>query len=157
MGGMLGVSRFIDRLTGWLGEITAWLALVMVLVGAFNSLARYGGQFIGVNLSSNLYLELQWYLFSLLFLLGASWALREDAHVRVDVLYAKLSTMEAWPNQNAVGGHPPSSPSASSPSGLPFLPPSNEQVAAVRKASPDPGGSPAIPSMAVHFWCCFVD
>ena len=34
MGGMLGVSRFIDRLTGWLGEVTAWLALVCVLVGA---------------------------------------------------------------------------------------------------------------------------
>jgi TRAP-type mannitol/chloroaromatic compound transport system permease small subunit len=68
---------------GW-----CWL---MVLVGAFNAVARYLGRFLGVHLSSNAYIELQWYLFSLVFLLGAAWVLREDAHVRVDVLYARVT------------------------------------------------------------------
>lgn len=150
MGGMLGVSRFIDRLTGWVGQVTAWLALVMVLVGAFNSLARYGGRFIGVNLSSNLYLELQWYLFSLLFLLGASWTLREDAHVRVDVMYAKLSTRKrGWIN---VVGYLAL-----------FLPfciftlwtavPAVMNSWAVREGSPDPGGLPRYPLKAVILVC----
>lgn len=150
MGGMLGVSRFIDRLTGWVGQVTAWLALIMVLVGAFNSLARYGGRFIGVNLSSNLYLELQWYLFSLLFLLGASWTLREDAHVRVDVMYAKLPTRKrGWIN---VVGYLTL-----------FLPfciftlwtavPAVMNSWAVREGSPDPGGLPRYPLKAVILVC----
>ena len=67
------------------------LVLCMVLIGAFNAVARYSGRYIGVNLSSNAFLELQWYLFSLVFLLGAADALRRDAHVRVDVMYGRLS------------------------------------------------------------------
>jgi TRAP-type mannitol/chloroaromatic compound transport system permease small subunit len=87
----LRVSAAIDRVTGAVGRAAAWLALVMVLVGAFNAVARYLGRYVGVNLSANVYLELQWYLFSMLFLLGAAWALRENAHVRVDVMFARLS------------------------------------------------------------------
>ncbi len=91
------IHEGIDRLTGWVGSAVSWLLLLMVLVGAFNALARYSGRFIGVNLSSNAWIELQWYLFSLVFLLGAAWALRQDAHVRVDVLYGRLSrTRRAW-------------------------------------------------------------
>ena len=63
----------------------------MVLLGAFNALGRYLGRFIGVSLSSNAWLELQWYLFSLVFLLGGAYTLLRDAHVRVDVLYGRLS------------------------------------------------------------------
>ena len=55
------------------------LVLCMVLIGAFNAVARYSGRYIGVNLSSNAFLELQWYLFSLVFLLGAADALRRLA------------------------------------------------------------------------------
>lgn len=87
----LRLAHVIDRITGWIGAAIAWLALAMVLIGAFNALARYSGRFLGVSLSSNAYLELQWYLFSLIFLLGGAWVLREDAHVRVDVLYSRLS------------------------------------------------------------------
>lgn len=87
----LRIARAIDRVTGWIGGAVAWLALAMVLIGAFNALARYSGRFLGISLSSNAYLELQWYLFSLLFLLGGAWVLREDAHVRVDVFYSRLS------------------------------------------------------------------
>jgi TRAP-type mannitol/chloroaromatic compound transport system permease small subunit len=63
----------------------------MVLLGAFNAVARYVGRYVGVNLSSNAYLELQWYLFSLVFLLGGAYTLLRDDHVRVDVLYGRLS------------------------------------------------------------------
>lgn len=87
----LRASRAIDAVTGSIGRVTAWLAVAMVLIGAFNAVARYLGRYLGVHLSSNAYIELQWYLFSVLFLLGAAHALREDAHVRVDVLYGRLS------------------------------------------------------------------
>ena len=66
----LQVSRSIDRVTGRIGRWTSWLCLLMVLVTAYNTVVRYLGRFIGLRLSSNLYLELQWYLFSLLFLFG---------------------------------------------------------------------------------------
>jgi len=62
----------------------------MVLVGAYNALARYFERSVDMRLSSNALLELQWYLFSLVFLLGAPYALRRADHVRVDVLYAGL-------------------------------------------------------------------
>lgn len=69
----------------------------MVAVGAYNALARYLGRYVGVELSSNGLLEAQWYLFSVVFLLGATVTLRRDEHVRVDVMYAKLSVRgKAW-------------------------------------------------------------
>jgi TRAP-type mannitol/chloroaromatic compound transport system permease small subunit len=95
-----GWKRFVrltDAFSDRLGHAVSWLTLLMILVGAFNALARYLGRFIGWNLSSNAYLELQWYLFSLVFLLGASYALRRDAHVRVDVFYGRVSDrVRAW-------------------------------------------------------------
>lgn len=87
---MLRLANGIDRVNGWIGRGGAWLGLLMILVGAYNAVVRYAGRFIGVNLSSNSYLELQWYLFSLVFLLGGAFALRERAHVRVDVFYSRL-------------------------------------------------------------------
>jgi TRAP-type mannitol/chloroaromatic compound transport system permease small subunit len=81
----------IDRLNGWIGIGIAWLALLMVLVGAYNAIARKLDRVSGLGLSSNAYIEAQWYMFSLIFLLGAAWTLREDGHVRVDVLYGRLS------------------------------------------------------------------
>ena len=73
------------------------MTLLMVMVGAFNAVARYLGKWIGVHLSSNAYIEAQWYLFSLIFLLGAAHTLQRDQHVRVDVLYGRLSdTGKAW-------------------------------------------------------------
>ena len=88
---LASIARLIDRLNAGIGKAVSWLVLLMVLVGAFNALARYGGRFVGLNLSSNAWLELQWYLVSLVFLLAAGDTLRRNAHVRVDVLYGKLS------------------------------------------------------------------
>ena len=74
-----------------IGLFVGWLTLAMVAIGAFNAIARYAGKTIGINLSSNAYIEGQWYLFSLVFLLGAAHTLQRNQHVRVDVLYGRLS------------------------------------------------------------------
>ncbi|MXX77255.1 MAG: TRAP transporter small permease subunit [Holophagales bacterium] len=94
-GGFL--ARFVawtDRLNTRLGVAVSWLTLAMVAVGAYNAVVRYLGRFTGWNLSSNAYLELQWYMFSLVFLLGAAYALLTGAHVRVDVVFSRLP--ERW-------------------------------------------------------------
>lgn len=94
---LLKISKWIDAFSEILGWITLALTLIMVAVGAYNAVTRYLGQFIGVNLSSNLYIEVQWYLFSLIFLLGAAYVLKHDDHVRVDVVYNRLSPKgKAW-------------------------------------------------------------
>lgn len=91
------LSRGIDAINERIGRAVRWLVLAMVLIGAFNAVARYLGRWIGLNLSSNAYLEAQWYLFSLVFLLGAAYTLKHDGHVRVDVLYGRLSKRgQAW-------------------------------------------------------------
>ena len=139
-------TRVIDRATGRLGRFVSWLTLAMVLIGAYNAVARYLGRFIHVNLSSNLYLELQWYLFSLIFLLGAGFALKENAHVRVDVLYGRLRR-KARARIDVIG------------SLLVLIPfcifvlwvswPSIHNSWLVREGSPDPGGLPRYPLKAV--------
>ncbi|MCB9680086.1 MAG: TRAP transporter small permease subunit [Alphaproteobacteria bacterium] len=92
---LLRLSRGIDRVTAALGASVSWLVLAMVLVGTGNALARYAGRWTGSALASNGWLELQWYLFSLVFLLAAPDALRRNAHVRVDVLYGRLAPRRA--------------------------------------------------------------
>ena len=93
-------SRFsdaIDRFSERTGRGLQLLTLLMVLIGAFNAVARYLDKYTGLGLSSNTWLELQWYLFSAVFLLGAAYTLKHDAHVRVDVLYGRLSQRgQAW-------------------------------------------------------------
>ena len=91
------LARFVGWMDGFnsrLGGAVSWLTLAMVAVGAYNAVVRYLGRFTGWNLSSNAYLELQWYMFSLVFLLGASYALLTNTHVRVDVVYSRLP--ERW-------------------------------------------------------------
>ncbi len=92
-------ARYIDDLNDWIGRLLYWLTLGMVGVGAFNAIARYLDKYTGLGLSSNLWIEMQWYLFSLVFLLGAAYTLQYDDHVRVDVLYSQLSRRgQAWVN-----------------------------------------------------------
>lgn len=96
---LLKISRAIDRLNDGVGRVVYWMTLAMVLVGAYNAIVRYLGKSIGMNLSSNAYIEMQWYMFSLVFLLGAGYTLTHNAHVRVDVLYGRLSAKgKAWIN-----------------------------------------------------------
>mgnify|MGYP001051295957 FL=1 len=94
---LLNIADAIDRFQDRIGKWLYWLTLGMVAIGAYNALVRYLDKYTGMTLSSNTYLELQWYMFSLLFLLGAAYTLKHDAHVRVDIFYSKLSVKgKAW-------------------------------------------------------------
>ncbi|HMP73491.1 MAG TPA: TRAP transporter small permease subunit [Kiritimatiellia bacterium] len=93
------LPRAITWLNTTIGRLAAWLCLAVVLIGAWNAIARYLTKYTGLHLSSNAYLELQWYLFSAIFLLGAAYTLARDEHVRVDILYARFSPrVQAWIN-----------------------------------------------------------
>jgi TRAP-type mannitol/chloroaromatic compound transport system permease small subunit len=92
MRALLACSRFIDALNELAGRATGWLVLAAVLLSAGNAVSRYA-----FSLSSNAWLEGQWYLFSAIFLLGAGYALKRGAHVRIDVLAGRLSARgQAW-------------------------------------------------------------
>jgi len=96
---LLRLSSTIDRFSDAVGKAVSWLTLAMVVIGSLNAVFRYLGRFTGFDLSSNAYLESQWYLFSIVFLLAVSYTLRQDRHVRVDVLYGRLSEKgKAWLN-----------------------------------------------------------
>jgi TRAP-type mannitol/chloroaromatic compound transport system permease small subunit len=89
---LLVASRLIDHVNELVGRAVSWLTLAAVLISAGNALLRYG-----FNLSSNAWLEIQWYLFSAVFLLAAGYTLRHDEHVRIDVVISKLSPrLQAW-------------------------------------------------------------
>lgn len=140
------VSRAIDRISEGIGALIGWLTLAMILIGAYNAVVRYGGRFVGWKLSSNAYIELQWYLFSLIFLLGASYALRRDVHVRVDVLYGRLRPRQkAW--IDAVGTVLFLFPFCGAI--LWFSWPAIRNSWEVMEQSPDPGGLPRYPIKAV--------
>ena len=94
---LLAISRLIDALNEKVGQLVSWLTLFMVLIGVYNAVTRKISQYVGVNLSSNTYIELQWYMFSLVFLWGGAYTLLHDEHVRVDVIYSRLSERaRAW-------------------------------------------------------------
>ena len=87
----------LEAIAEWTGKAVAWGSLLMILLGAWNAAVRYIGRFTETQLASNTLIEAQWYLFSALFLLGASWTLKDDAHVRVDVFYGRMSERgQAW-------------------------------------------------------------
>jgi TRAP-type mannitol/chloroaromatic compound transport system permease small subunit len=94
---LLKIANLIDVFNRRIGQLMFLLVLVMILVGVYNATVRYLGGFIGANLSSNAYLELQWYMFGAIFMLGAAYTLQKDGHVRVDVLQSRLSPKaKAW-------------------------------------------------------------
>jgi len=86
MRGLLGLSSIIDTINTWIGRSMGWLILIAVLVSATNAVIRKL-----FSVSSNAWLELQWYLFGAAFLLAAAYTLRENGHVRIDVLYGRVT------------------------------------------------------------------
>jgi TRAP-type mannitol/chloroaromatic compound transport system permease small subunit len=84
--GLLALSRLIDRATEKIGHALYWLVLATVLISAANATIRKI-----FNYSSNAYLEVQWYLFSLLFLLLAGYTLLHNEHVRIDIITGRFS------------------------------------------------------------------
>ena len=89
---LLTLSRLIDALNEVVGRLTYWLVLVAVLVSAGNATIRYT-----FNMSSNAWLEIQWYLFSAVFLFCAGYTLLHNQHIRIDVVTGRLSRRaQAW-------------------------------------------------------------
>jgi TRAP-type mannitol/chloroaromatic compound transport system permease small subunit len=86
MGGLLAFSRMVDALNAAFGRLADWCVLVACLISAGNAVSRYL-----FRLSSNSMLEIQWYLFGVMVLLGASYTLRMNEHVRVDLIYGSVS------------------------------------------------------------------
>ncbi len=74
-----------------IGNVLKWLVLITIAAGFYNVLARYIGRFVGMQLSSNVFIELQWYLFSITFLLSFPYVLKHGANVRVDFLETNWS------------------------------------------------------------------
>lgn len=94
---LLKFASLIDAFNRRIGQLMFVLLLIMILIGVYNATVRYLGGFFDANLSSNAYLELQWYLFGAIFMLGAAYTLQRDGHVRVDVLQSRLSPKaKAW-------------------------------------------------------------
>ena len=83
---LLSLSRLIDTISTWVGKFTMWLILATTLISAGNALVR---KFF--NNSSNGLLEIQWYLFAAVFMLGAGYGLLKNSHVRIDFISTKLS------------------------------------------------------------------
>ena len=86
MNALLQWSRWVDALNRAIGKITIWLVLITTLISAGNAIVRKI-----FDSSSNALLEIQWYLFAAVFLLGAGYGLLNNAHVRIDFLASRLS------------------------------------------------------------------
>lgn len=97
MKGLLRISRGIDAVTEFIGNLLPYLVIVMIGAGFYNVVARYLGRFVGARLTSNAAIEIQWYMYSVLFFLGFAYILKHNLNVRVDFLYAKWSPQRrAW-------------------------------------------------------------
>jgi len=83
---LLSLSRLIDKITTGIGKSTMWLILATTLISAGNALVRKI-----FNIGSNGLLEIQWYLFAAVFLLGAGYGFLRNSHVRIDFIATKLS------------------------------------------------------------------
>jgi TRAP-type mannitol/chloroaromatic compound transport system permease small subunit len=83
---LLKFSRLIDTISNWLGKIVMWLVLAAVLISAGNAIMRKA-----FSIGSNAYLEIQWYLFAGVFMLGAAYVFLHNGHVRIDFISSKLS------------------------------------------------------------------
>lgn len=87
MKGLLRFAHGVDWLNARVGKLAVWAVLIACLVSAINATLRYL-----ISNSSNAWLELQWYMFAVIVLLGAPYVLKVNEHVRVDVIYSRLSS-----------------------------------------------------------------
>ena len=85
MQGPLALSRGIDRLNEFIGKSVSWLILLAILVSAANAVIRKI-----FDISSNAWLELQWYLFGAAFMLAAAYTLQRNEHIRIDIISSHL-------------------------------------------------------------------
>ena len=131
------LSSIIDRFTEWSGKCISWLVILLVLLVGYDVAMRYLFQSGSVGIQ-----ELEWHLFSIIFLIGAAYTLKHDEHVRLDILYRSKFLNDrhrAW--IDAFGAF------------FILLPfcllivisawPCISQAYVYNEASPDPGGLPA--------------
>jgi TRAP-type mannitol/chloroaromatic compound transport system permease small subunit len=78
--------KFVDSMNERIGNAIAWLTLVLVLVVCFDVVTRYVFKFSSVGVQ-----ELEWHLFAVIFLMGAAYTLKHEKHVRVDIIYSRLT------------------------------------------------------------------
>ena len=89
---LLAFSRRVDWITERIGKSVGWLLLAAVLISAGNALIRKA-----FGVSSNAFLEAQWYLFGAVFMLGAGYVFLHDQHVRIDVLSSRMKrSTQVW-------------------------------------------------------------
>jgi TRAP-type mannitol/chloroaromatic compound transport system permease small subunit len=86
VGGLLKFSSLVDTLSEWIGKLIMWLVLAAVLISTINAVMRKA-----FDIGSNAYLEIQWYLFAAVFMLGAGYVFLKNAHVRIDFISTRLS------------------------------------------------------------------
>ncbi|WP_442773227.1 TRAP transporter small permease subunit [Paenirhodobacter enshiensis] len=86
MGSLLALSRVIDAINDRIGKAVSWLILLAILVSTGNAIVRKV-----FDASSNAWLELQWYLFGAAFMLAAAYTLKQNEHIRIDILYGAVS------------------------------------------------------------------
>ncbi|MBA4037640.1 MAG: C4-dicarboxylate ABC transporter [Bradyrhizobium sp.] len=98
MQSLLRLSQGIDTFTRWTGKRLAWLILVAIVISAVNAIIRKG-----FDVSSNSWLELQWVLFGIVFLLCSPWTLLDNEHIRIDIVNNLFS--KRWRDIIDVIGH----------------------------------------------------
>ena len=98
MDGLLELSRVIDAVNSRIGKVLSWLILIVVLISAANATVRKV-----LDTSSNAWLELQWMLFGVIFLLCSPWTLLSNEHIRIDILNSMLP--KRWRDIIDVIGH----------------------------------------------------
>lgn len=86
MPALLQLSKLIDRISEFVGRWVAWLVLFAVLISTANAISRKA-----FNMSSNAFLEIQWYLFAAVFLLASGYTLLRQEHVKIDVVSGRFS------------------------------------------------------------------
>jgi TRAP-type mannitol/chloroaromatic compound transport system permease small subunit len=98
MAGLLALSRMIDAINFRLGKVLSWLILIVVIISATNATVRKV-----FDTSSNAWLELQWVLFGMIFLLCSPWTLLSNEHIRIDIINGMLP--KRWRDIIDVVGH----------------------------------------------------
>ncbi len=96
-GVFLAFQDWADRFSELTGKIAKWMVLPTVAVGFVSVILRYSGQLMGQRLTNNAIIELQWYLYSTIFLVGFAYVLKHQINVRVDFWYAEMPLKRrAW-------------------------------------------------------------
>lgn len=141
-----GIVRVIDGITDTAGAIARMLVLILIPIGFLNVLLRYIGQFTTSQLVNNTWIEAQWYLYGVIFLLMFPYLLRHDGNVRVDFWYAEQSERrKAW--IDLIGHLVGLIPFTALAIWLSWKPVTTSW--SIWEQSPDPGGLPRAPIKAL--------